>query len=98
MKKPRIPEQLDAGGSLVRSWSVDHPKFYGEKTTTEFADDLLEAERCLELGTAGLSEPRLCRVIAAYHGPKGAKVPLSIATTSGCVRPEFVRKNDWLQP
>jgi hypothetical protein len=61
-------------------------------------DELLAAESALRDGEAEGLDPRLCRVLAAYHGPKGAKVPLVVSTVAGCVRPAFVALNPWLSP
>ncbi len=61
-------------------------------------DSLLETELRLLEGTDSFLDPRLCRVLAAYHGPKGAKVPLSVNTISGCVRPAFIGVNPDMKP
>jgi hypothetical protein len=98
MTRLRLPKQLEVGASLVRSWTVDYPRFYGERTTHAFVDALLEEESRLMDGRSRNSDPFLCRVLAAYHGPKGAKVPLSVSTVSGCVRPAFVALNPWIWP
>jgi hypothetical protein len=96
-KKMRIPGQIETSKSLVRSWTVYHPRFYGEPVTDIFVDSLLGAEACLA-DDGNSVDPVLCRVLAAYHGPRGAKVPLSTSTVSGCVRPAFVALNPWLKP
>ncbi len=94
----RIPNQIKRPREVVRSWSVNHPSFYGVKTTHRFVDSLLAAEQELEGNFNERPHPSLCRVLAAYHGPTGAKVPLCVSTVSGCVRPIFVGLNEWMQP
>lgn len=94
----RIPRQLEPNAGLVRSWSADRPRFYGLALTAGIAKKISDTESKLANGvTVGL-QPEICRVLAAYHGPRGAKVPLSLATVSGCVRPAFVALNSWLSP
>lgn len=94
----RTLSQLKPDEALIRSWSVAHPTFYGERTSEAFVDSLLETELRLLEGTDSFLDPRLCRVLAAYHGPKGAKVPLSVNTISGCVRPAFIDVNPDMKP
>lgn len=94
----RIPSQIKAPYDVVRSWSVNHPSFYGVKATGQFVNKLLDSEQDLEHGIETAPHPGLCRVLAAYHGPTGAKVPLCAYTVSGCVRPIFIGLNEWLQP
>jgi hypothetical protein len=94
----RLPEQLHASKELVRSWTPSVPQFYGVKVNHALVDELLATEEALAEGRLDSLNPAHCRVLAAYHGPKGAKVPLSTATVSGCVRPAFVRKNPWMHP
>lgn len=94
----RTPKQIKYLGDVVRSWSLNHPSFYGIKATHRFVDELLAAEQELEGSENGSPHPSLCRVLAAYHGPTGAKVPLCASTVSGCVRPIFVGLNEWMQP
>ena len=93
-----LPRQLSDPSSLIRSWSFEHPRFYGTPTTTTFVDELLSTESSLSKGISKDLDPRLCRVLAAYHGPKGAKVPLVATTIAGCVRPAFSAVNPSLSP
>ena len=58
----------------------------------------MESEQSLLSGNVKGLDPQLCRILANYHGPKGAKVPLTVSTVSGCVRPTFVEMNPWLTP
>ena len=94
----RLPIQLEITNSLVRSWTTYRPTFYGLPITKHIAHLLGEAERALSSGMTEGLRPDLCRVLAAHHGPKGAKVPLSLSTVSGCVRPAFIELNPWLTP
>jgi hypothetical protein len=94
----RLPRQLESNQDLIRSWTLAHPKFYGLHINQEFVDALLQTEDKLDKGVMHGLDPRLCRALAAYHGPKGAKVPLVTTTVSGCVRPAFSMLNPWLSP
>lgn len=94
----QLPRQLSNPAGLIRSWSVVHPHFYGRPTTDPFVDELLSAESALRDGKSAVLDPRICRILAAYHGPKGAKVPLVATTIAGCVRPAFVALNPTLSP
>jgi len=94
----RLPAQLEPSEALVRSWSVNHPAFYGVRLDEGVVSKLSDTERLLGTGVTEGLDPKICRVIAAFHGPKGAKVPLSLATITGCVRPAFVAQNEWLSP
>jgi hypothetical protein len=94
----RLPDQLEPTHDLVRSWTTDRPTFFGFPLTLEIIQCLIKTENLLASGITENLDPSLCRVLAAYHGPKGAKVPLSLATVSGCVRPAFVARNPWLVP
>jgi hypothetical protein len=92
------PKQLEPSASLVRSWAINRPKFYSLVLTADIVQQLSDTESMLARGVTGGLKPELCRALAAYHGPKGSKVPLSLATISGCVRPKFVTMNPWLSP
>lgn len=94
----RVPEQLEPTARLVRFWAADRPRFYGLALTADSVQQLFDTENMLARGVTGGLQPEMCRVLAAYHGPRGAKVPLSLATVSGCVRPAFVMLNPWLSP
>jgi hypothetical protein len=95
----KVPKQIEPGYHLIRSWTTNYPLFYGIRTTNEFVQSLLNTERLLNEDCEHNNiDPITCRVLAAYHGPKGAKVPLSLSTISGCVRPEFISINKNLNP
>lgn len=94
----RMPVQLEPSDALVRSWSVNQPTFYGIRLDDNVVDRIEGTERLLSSGVIEGLDPYICRAIAAFHGPKGAKVPLSLATATGCVRPAFITQNDWLSP
>ncbi|MCE9614800.1 MAG: hypothetical protein K8T26_11025 [Lentisphaerae bacterium] len=98
LRSPRLPQQLSKPSTLVRSWSVEHPRFYGLPTSEAFVERLFGVEAALQTGAREELDPRLCRVLAAFHGPKGAKVPLVATTVAGCVRPAFVALNPSLLP
>ena len=94
----RLPVQLEPSEALVRSWSANHPAFYGVRLDNNVVNRIAGTERLLNSGMIEGLDPHICRVIASFHGPKGAKVPLSLATVTGCVRPAFIEQNEWLSP
>ncbi len=94
----QVPAQLDPSPALVRSWTVCRPTFYGLPLADDVVDRLEGTQAALNRGMIDGLDPSLCRVVASFHGPKGAKVPLSLATISGCIRPAFVAANPWLLP
>ena len=63
MKKLTIPRQLTPDQNLVRSWSVDHPKFYGIKATDEFVEILFETEGRLRSGVTENLDPHICCLV-----------------------------------
>lgn len=94
----RLPAQLDNSPGLVRSWAPAKPAFLGLPVTPATAAGLLQTESLLASGVTEGLDSQLCRALAAWHGPKGDKVPLTNPTVSGCPRPEFVALNPWLSP
>lgn len=94
----RLPAQLIHSPALAQSWTTAKPTFLGLSLTPNVVTELLRTEKLLEDGVTDGLDPRLCRALAAWHGPKGDKVPLSTATVTGCLRPAFTAMNPWLSP
>ena len=91
-------KQVELGSLSNCSWSTSYPLFYGKKTTDEFVHKLKQTELALLEGEEYYAvDVGSARVLAAFHGYLGAKVPLTCSTVSGCIRPTFVEINSSLK-